>query len=410
MADLARIYADPLIERFLVMPLPWSGTARERFVWLQEPPLAGRQPPLGGGGADGALVGSMALTKSFPYGADHHLRDRAVGAGPRDRAAGDPRRRAVRLREPGRQAHRVGRDRRQPRLAPRGDPHRIHRRGHRPQRRPASAATRATAGWAACSRGTCAPPRTCPSTTRSSRARPGSSWPIGRSWRPARPGCGCGRSSEEDLDDLAATCADELTQQWVSLPRNYTRASADRWFGKCRERWDRGESVLFVLADGADRYCGSVELMLGEPGEAELGYCCSPWARGRGWMTAAARRLCELGFAELGLERIVWRAVVGNEASRRVAEKVGFTVEGAAGGSGTATTAAATRGSGASSRRIWLSPGDIPEDLGQPRVDRARGRRCRPGPELQAEAEGPAAVRGWPSSRTVDVTVPSLLV
>jgi RimJ/RimL family protein N-acetyltransferase len=35
-----------------------------------------------------------------------------------------------------------------------------------------------------------------------------------------------------------------------------------------------------------------------------------------------------LGFEELGLERIEWRAVVGNEGSRRVAEKAGFTVEG----------------------------------------------------------------------------------
>ena len=34
------------------------------------------------------------------------------------------------------------------------------------------------------------------------------------------------------------------------------------------------------------------------------------------------------GFAELGLRRIEWRAEVGNDASRRVAEKAGFTVEG----------------------------------------------------------------------------------
>ncbi len=57
-------------------------------------------------------------------------------------------------------------------------------------------------------------------------------------------------------------------------------------------------------------------------------YCCSPWARGPRLDDGGGRRLCELGFAELGLERIEWRAVVGNEASRRVAEKVGFTVEG----------------------------------------------------------------------------------
>ena len=40
------------------------------------------------------------------------------------------------------------------------------------------------------------------------------------------------------------------------------------------------------------------------------------------------RGICRWGFAELGLSRIEWRAEVGNDASRRVAEKAGFTVEG----------------------------------------------------------------------------------
>jgi RimJ/RimL family protein N-acetyltransferase len=326
MAELARIYADPLIERFLVMPLPWAGTARERFVWLQERHWQSGNPRWAVE-EDGVLVGSMALTKSFPYELTitYVTAPWARGRGVAQRAI----RAAVQFGFENLGAKRIAWD---------------AIVGNHASRLAAIRTGFTVEGIARNGVHQRGESRDCwvggilPGEVRDREDVPGhyeilkrqagffmaerqelETGVAGLRLRPIR---------EEDLDDLAATCADELTQQWVSLPGNYTRSSADWWFGKCRERWDRGESVLFVLADGADRYCGSVELMLGEPGEAELGYFCSPWARGRGWMTAAARRLCELGFEELGLERIVWRAVVGNEASRRVAEKVGFAIEG----------------------------------------------------------------------------------
>jgi RimJ/RimL family protein N-acetyltransferase len=134
--------------------------------------------------------------------------------------------------------------------------------------------------------------------------------------------------AERDLDDVAASCADPEMQRWTTVPRNYTRDDAEEWFVQVREKWDEGDSICYVLADADDRYCGNVAMSLKAVGEAEIGYGMSPWARGRGWMTAAVKRVCELGFEQLALERIDWRAVVGNEASRRVAEKAGFTVEG----------------------------------------------------------------------------------
>jgi RimJ/RimL family protein N-acetyltransferase len=45
-------------------------------------------------------------------------------------------------------------------------------------------------------------------------------------------------------------------------------------------------------------------------------------------MTAAARLTCRYGFDVLGLERIEWWALVGNDASWRVVEKLGFRREG----------------------------------------------------------------------------------
>jgi RimJ/RimL family protein N-acetyltransferase len=55
---------------------------------------------------------------------------------------------------------------------------------------------------------------------------------------------------------------------------------------------------------------------------------CAPHARGRGVMTQAVQAVCRWAFEACQRERIEWYAEVGNEGSRRVAEKAGFTVEG----------------------------------------------------------------------------------
>lgn len=61
---------------------------------------------------------------------------------------------------------------------------------------------------------------------------------------------------------------------------------------------------------------------------AEVGYWTAPHARRHGYTTEALRAVCRWGLAELGLQRIEWFAFTGNEASRRLALKAGFTMEG----------------------------------------------------------------------------------
>ncbi|BDD83456.1 hypothetical protein TPB0596_32190 [Tsukamurella pulmonis] len=60
----------------------------------------------------------------------------------------------------------------------------------------------------------------------------------------------------------------------------------------------------------------------------ELGYWAAPGKRRRGYTLEAARRVCQWGFDILGIHRIDWWAVVGNDSSRAVAESIGFEVEG----------------------------------------------------------------------------------
>jgi len=327
MADLARIYADPLIERYLVMPLPWKGPARDRFVSLQERHWHGDNPRWAVE-EDGALVGSMALTNSFPSEMviTYVTAPWARGRGVAQRAI----RAAVKFGFENLGAKRISWDAIVGNHASRLAAIRtgftvegiaragVHQRG-------ASRDCWIGGILPGELRGADDPPEHYGILKRQAgffmaERTDLATASAGLRLRPLR---------KRDLDDLAASCADEDVQRWVGgLPRPYGRGDADWWFAHSRKRWEQGDSVLFALADDKDRYSGSVELSLNEPGEAELGYFCSPWARGRGWTTAAVKRLCRLGFEELGLERIVWRAVVGNEASRRVAEKAGFTVEG----------------------------------------------------------------------------------
>jgi RimJ/RimL family protein N-acetyltransferase len=130
---------------------------------------------------------------------------------------------------------------------------------------------------------------------------------------------------------VTAACRDPESARWTTVPVPFSEATARQFlFDHSPLHWARGRGAVFAIADEHDTYVGAADLGIDPSDEdsAEIGYLVAPWARGRGYATAAVRTLCSWGFAALGLRRIVWRAHVGNEASRRVAEKAGFAVEG----------------------------------------------------------------------------------
>ncbi|AEB43069.1 MULTISPECIES: GNAT family N-acetyltransferase [Micromonospora] len=137
---------------------------------------------------------------------------------------------------------------------------------------------------------------------------------------------------DRDLDALVITCQDPETLRWTTVPEAYDRSAAVSFLAHCEDCWAGGTATCFVIADEQDRYAGSIDLRLssGDPLLATVGFMTAPHARGRGYQTAALAALTTWGFATLGLARIEWWAKVGNVASRRVAEKVGFAMEGTA--------------------------------------------------------------------------------
>ncbi|NEB06103.1 GNAT family protein [Streptomyces sp. SID13726] len=82
-----------------------------------------------------------------------------------------------------------------------------------------------------------------------------------------------------------------------------------------------------VLPEGED-LVGMLGLSMRSLGTAEIGYWAVKEHRGNGYVTEAVRAASRWAFTELSVDRVEWRAEVGNRASRAVAERAGFVVEG----------------------------------------------------------------------------------
>ena len=131
-------------------------------------------------------------------------------------------------------------------------------------------------------------------------------------------------------------CLDPLSQQWTTVPLGYTLEDAESFVGtRVPASWEAGHAVFAVEAladDGTPRFCGTVELRDEGDHRAELAYGSHPWARGRGIMTAALELLLAWGFEERGLETVIWWADKGNWASRKLAWRLGFSLDGTVAG------------------------------------------------------------------------------
>jgi RimJ/RimL family protein N-acetyltransferase len=123
-------------------------------------------------------------------------------------------------------------------------------------------------------------------------------------------------------------CQDPLSQEWTTVPLPYSLEDGRRFVtGIMPAGWESGTSFGFAVeVDG--RYAGTVELRDEGEGRLELAYGSHPWVRGTGAMERALRLLVEWGFADRDARVIVWRANAGNWASRKLAWRLGFTVEG----------------------------------------------------------------------------------
>jgi len=105
------------------------------------------------------------------------------------------------------------------------------------------------------------------------------------------------------------------------------RDAADRKFqaGLRRPESERPVDVATIYKPEG-RYIGrcGVYPHFGTPGEGSLGFYLARAYWGRGLATEAGRTFVSFGFNELSLSRIVTAVEIGNDASVRVLEKLGF--------------------------------------------------------------------------------------
>lgn len=135
---------------------------------------------------------------------------------------------------------------------------------------------------------------------------------------------------EEDVEAVTAACNDRAIAEFLDIiPFPYTEDDARDYIERTRQGWSSGTTSNFAIV--VDRKpVGSIGVNWKRPddGVAEVGYWVAPEARGHGVCTRALKLAAHWALQERGMERLQLRADEQNPASRRVAEKAGFTQEG----------------------------------------------------------------------------------
>ena len=142
--------------------------------------------------------------------------------------------------------------------------------------------------------------------------------------RPLRPG---------DEEALLDERLDPESQRWATSTRLWTAQDVGLFVAGAPAMWLAGTEARFAIVDAASDTCaGSLGLRMSVPAFriAEIGYGLRAGWRGRGLATRAIRLVTDWAFFRAGIARLELGAAVGNQASRRVAERAGFQPEGVA--------------------------------------------------------------------------------
>jgi RimJ/RimL family protein N-acetyltransferase len=123
---------------------------------------------------------------------------------------------------------------------------------------------------------------------------------------------------------VACIDGDPEISRWLdAVPQPYTLADARAYLGSL------GEQAFAITDADTARVLGSIGLRWNETGDVgEIGYWLRAEARRGGLATRALMLVSHWGLGRVGVARLQLRADVENVASRRVAEKAGYTLEG----------------------------------------------------------------------------------
>jgi RimJ/RimL family protein N-acetyltransferase len=133
---------------------------------------------------------------------------------------------------------------------------------------------------------------------------------------------------EGDRADVLQTMRDPLVRRWLNMPTEPDDPDFDRLRLRIVEGRRSGDRYDYVVSQAADsRALGSVIASRRHRDNFELAYLAGETGRGRGLMSQAIRLLCRALFAH-GVGRLEVRTHPENDASQRLASRVGFVREG----------------------------------------------------------------------------------
>lgn len=135
-----------------------------------------------------------------------------------------------------------------------------------------------------------------------------------------------------DLDWKVDLGNDPQVREFTTRPIPYTVDHAKSYITNAITGWDSSTNYCWVFApvDNPGDLAGVVRIRVSDrqAGLAEIGFLTHSSHRGRGLTTAAVRAALEWSWRHTPLQSIRWQTRTGNWASRRVAWRLGFMIEG----------------------------------------------------------------------------------
>ncbi|GGX90230.1 GNAT family N-acetyltransferase [Streptomyces fructofermentans] len=161
-----------------------------------------------------------------------------------------------------------------------------------------------------------------------------------------------------DTDAVYDAAQDPDIQRWTTIPSPYLREHAAGFTEQMvPDGWADGSMFTFgVFLPFGGELAGMLGITMRSLGVGEIGFWTTKEHRGNGYISEAVLTASRWAFTRLAIDRVEWRAEVGNAGSRAVAERTGFTIEG--------TLRSAINNKGVR-RDCWVGS-LLPSDLGLP--------------------------------------------
>ncbi|MDD5148149.1 MAG: GNAT family N-acetyltransferase [Candidatus ainarchaeum sp.] len=135
---------------------------------------------------------------------------------------------------------------------------------------------------------------------------------------------------KSDIPRIAEICSDKTISRFTHVPFPYAKKHARNFVSASEKaRRKKREFNFAVVLKKENKLIGSASLMRLDWHDklGVVGYWLARENRGQGIMPEACLLLLDFGFNKLKLHRIEIDCAVGNRASRRVIEKLGFSFE-----------------------------------------------------------------------------------